>query len=117
MAITYRGVTLEFGKHSGNVSERAIKQIAFPAVDGTEEMHFGKRQRSIIVTGLMTDIASGTLTPTILESWNDTGVGTLIVHGVSYTNCRAKGSWNNVRKDVVTGKMTAEYSIEFRKIQ
>ena len=117
MAITYRGVTLEFGKHSGEVTQRGTKLISFPGVNGTFEMDMGKRQRRFVVTGRLTDLLAGSLTPAIFESWNDTSVGDLIVHGVTYSNIRARATWGNVLKDAVTDKMTADYSIEFRQLR
>lgn len=117
MAITYRGTTLPYGKHSTETTQRATKPIAFAAVDGEEIMHMGKRQRSFVVVGRITDFA-GSFTQATIEAWNDTNTGTLAIHGTSYTNVRmAHCSFGQAYTDGVTGDMCCTYSIEFRKLR
>jgi len=117
MAITYREVTLPLAKHSDETTDRAEKMIAFPAVDGTFVMHFGKRQKMFRVDGRIIDFA-GTFTKATIEGWNDTDIGTLSIHGTSYTNVRmVKCSFGEAYKDAVTNKMCCTYSIEFRKVR
>ena len=117
MAITYRGITLPYGKHSDSTTERSAKPIAFPAVDGTQEMHMGKRQRSFSVLGLIVDL-SGSFNKNTIEGWNDTSTGTLNVHGTEYTYVRMlRCDFGQAYKDVVTSKIACPFAIEFRKIR
>ena len=39
MAIKYRGTAIPFAKHSDATTDRAVKEIPFPGVNGTYEMH------------------------------------------------------------------------------
>lgn len=117
MAITYRGTIIPYGKHSDETTDRAVKSIAFPAVDGTQEMHMGKRQRAFSVAGLMVDLA-GTFTKSTIEGWNDTSTGTLSIQGVEYTYCRMKKcTFDQAYKDAVTGKIACVFVLEFQKIR
>jgi len=117
MAITYRGTTLPYGKHSDATTERATKTIAFPAVDGTQIMHMGKRQRTFTVLGLITDLG-GSFNKTTIENWNDTDVGTLSIHGTSYTYCMMAGcKFGQAYKDGVTDKICCTYTITFKKLR
>lgn len=117
MAITYRGTTLPFGKHSEETTDRATKEIAFPGVDGIEEMHMGKRARKLQVVGRITDF-TGSFTKATIEGWNDTSVGSLVIHGTTYTNVRMEScSFGEAYTDKVTGKMGCTFTITFKKLK
>ena len=87
MAITYRGTTLPYAKHSDSTTERAFKVISYPAVDGTHEMDMGRRQREFSIEGLIVDL-EGSFSKNTLEGWIDGQVGTLSIHGVDYPNVK-----------------------------
>ena len=117
MAITYRGVTIPFGKHRDATTDRATKIIAFPAVDGTQEMDMGKRSRPFTIRGLITDMITGSFTKSTLEGWNDGNVGTLNINGLTYSNVRmVRATFGEAYKNAVTGKIACEFSIEFRQL-
>lgn len=117
MPITYRGITIPFAKHSDETTLRASKIIAYPAVNGTNEMDMGKRQKPFSIEGLIIDLA-GAFSKTTLEGWNDGAVGTLIIHGVSYSNVKFKiARFAPAYRNAVTGKITCTFTIDFRKIQ
>ena len=118
MAITYRGVTITFGKHSDCTTNRRMKEIAFPGVDGTQEMDMGKRARLFDVSGLIEDMLTGSFRKSTLEAWNDGCVGILDIHGIEYTNVRmAQASFSEAWKNSVTGKLCCTFDVEFRKLQ
>ena len=118
MTISYRGITIPYAKHSDETTDRTVKEIAFPGVDGTYEMHMGKRQRTFRIEGLIVDIVTGSFTKTTVEGWNDTGVGSLVIHGTTYSNVRmVKCTFDQAYKNAVTGKITCTFTIEFAKIQ
>ena len=118
MAITYRGTTLPFAKHDDDGPDRVRKDIAFPGVDGTEVMHFGKRQRSFRINGRIVDIQAGAFKKETIEAWNDTTVGDLVIHGRTFENVMMLSpSFSNCYKDAVSGKIGCEYNLEFRKLR
>lgn len=117
MAITYRGVTLPYGRHSDETSERAAQIIAFPAVNGTYEKDMGKRGRSFRVDGVMVDL-TGAFKKSVIEGWNDGGTGTLVIGSDTYTNVKLiRASFGACYKNAVTDKRACTYSIEFRKLR
>ena len=117
MSITYRSTTIPFGKHSDETTERAVKEIAFPGVDGIEEMHMGKRTRKFQVVGRITDFA-GSFTKATVEGWNDTSVGSLVIHGTTYTNVRLEsGQFGEAYQDKVTNKMCCPFTLTFKKLK
>lgn len=118
MATTYRGVTIPFAKHRDATTPRSTKIITFAAVDGTNEMHMGKRQKEIVIRGLIVDMLTGSFTKITLEGWNDTSIGTLNINGLIYNNVRMVScSFDEAYKNGVTGKMACTFAITFRKIQ
>ena len=118
MSITYRGRTLPFAKHTEEIPERVRKDIAFPAVDGLEVMHFGERGQPFVVVGRITNIAGIGLKISDINAWSDTSVGTLVIHGTSYTNVELENaSFTDFYKDAVTGHIGCTYRLQFRKIQ
>ncbi|MEA2112437.1 MAG: DNA circularization N-terminal domain-containing protein [Patescibacteria group bacterium] len=117
MAIKYRGITLPFGKHQDSTTERAEKIISFPAVNGTQEMDMGKRQRSFTVKGLIIDMLTGSFLKSTIEDWNDGGVGTLDIHGLVYSKVKMEScSFSRAYKNAVTNKITCEFAIQFKKL-
>ena len=117
MAIMYRGTTIPFGRHTNETAERAKKVIVFPAVDGTQEMHMGKRQKSFSITGRIVDF-TGAFNKQTIETWNDTSYGTLILHGTSYTYVSmARCSFSDVYTDKCTGKMGCTFTMELKKLR
>ncbi len=117
MAITYRGTTIPFAKHSDETTNRATKIISFPAVNGTQEMDMGKRSKPFSIAGLIVDLTAG-VNKTTFEGWNDGRVGDLVIHAVTYSNVRfISARFSQAYKNAVTSKIACTFTAEFRQLK
>lgn len=119
MAITFNGVTLTFGKESNAASDVAIKEIAYPGVDGIEEMDLGTRGRKFTVTGRILDDTSGTFSSSVVNGWkSDRTNSNLVTPTGTKTNCVVEdASFSNYVTTLPANSRGCEYSITFKKLR
>lgn len=118
MSISYRNVILPYAKHSDEITIRQKKEIAYPAVDGVSVMHFGKRTKTFLIQGLITDMITGAFKKSTIEGWSDTGTGILNIHGSLYTNVQIKNCrFGAAYKNAVSSTIACEFMLELEKLQ
>ena len=117
MAITYDSVTLTFAYHQRGTTDKAVKEIAYPGLDGLEEMDMGSRGKQFVVTGRIADTSNGTFNPETIETWkDDRDENTLVIGASSFTNVIVvDGSCDNFQ--TTPSGQTCTYSITFRKLR
>lgn len=118
MTITYRGTLIPLGKHTREGILRSKKDIAFPAVDGIQVMHMGKRVKNFSIKGLIDNLIGGAFKESNLEGFNDTGVGNLNLHGESFDDVEyVSHSIDRVFRNAVTDNITATFTLNLRQLR
>lgn len=118
MPITYDGVTLPSAFHTRGTTEHAIKENAFPGLNGIEEMKLGTRGREFSVNGRIENVNDPTFNPEKIEEWKeDREENTLIIGSTSFQNVIVTAGSCNEFKTVSSGNQTCRYSITFKKLR
>jgi hypothetical protein len=90
MSVSYGGTTLPFVRATTQPTERALKEVGYPGVDGLDWMDLGQRGRTFVIRGFSPATGAGVSRAT-LDGLNDGSTATLSIHGSSYSNTLCLG--------------------------
>jgi len=112
MAVTYGGATLPYARATTHPLERALKEVAYPGVDGLDWMNLGARGRMIVIRGFS---PAGSTSQATLDALNDGDAATLSVHGKSFSNVLCLGFTYRAHTDL--NGIGFYYTGQFRQME